>query len=194
MCIFKFFNLCSLGFSVGPGYKALISNLGSSVISLLKPAAINIYANGVVMEFTLLCQSITSQSPPYTQCTNRSFLFKETMTSFFLNICYINKCCCFDRPLSPNPSPCTRTHLLWVSPCCQSLSRRQQSGTRASWAPPMGLLWLCPWPCVLERRNRSLGLRTGWTSIPKVLTGCCLPPGGRSSVGLCRVCLLPGSC
>lgn len=63
MCIFKFFNICYLGFPVGLRYKTLISNLKSSIISLLKPTAINIYANGVVMEFTLLCQSITSQVP-----------------------------------------------------------------------------------------------------------------------------------
>lgn len=61
MCIFNFLNICYLGFSVGLRYKTLMSNLKSSIISLLKPTAINIYANGLVMEFTQLCQSITSQ-------------------------------------------------------------------------------------------------------------------------------------
>lgn len=59
MCIFKFLNICYLGFSVGLTYKTLISNLKSNIISLLKPSTINIYANGAVMEVTLLCQSIT---------------------------------------------------------------------------------------------------------------------------------------
>lgn len=63
MCILKFLNICYLGFSVGLRYNTLISNMKSSIISLLKPTAINIYANRVVMEFTLLCQSITPHVP-----------------------------------------------------------------------------------------------------------------------------------
>ena len=104
MCIFKFFNICYLGFSVGLRYKILISNLKSSIINLWKPSAINIYANWVVLEFAWLCQSITDwvPPPPSTQYTNRFFfLFKEIMNSFNLNICYTNECYCFDHLLSP---------------------------------------------------------------------------------------------
>lgn len=113
MCIFKFLDICYLGFSVGLTYKILISNLKSNIISL--ETQYNQYLCKWSSYGSYIALSINHRLNLHPTLNILIlidfFSFYRDRIYFYLSICYINECYCFDASVLPPPFLCTLTQL-----------------------------------------------------------------------------------